>query len=336
MSEKEITQLYSDATEQLQTSSTLAEVQAVEICYLGKKGRLTAILKSLGQLEAQERRVVGKQVNICKNQLMAKLNEKKQQLIKSELQAQIEQEKLDVTLPGRAQSIGTLHPITIVTNRLVSVLAGMGFATTSGPEIEDDYHNFEALNFPANHPARDMQDTFFVEGGLLLRTHTSSAQVRVMEEIQPPIKIIAPGKAFRADEIDATHTPMFHQIEGLYIDKDVSFADLKSVVYAFLEAYFAAKVKIRFRPSFFPFTEPSAEVDLWHNGRWLEVMGCGMVHPRVLEKSNIDSKTYTGYAFGLGIDRLAMLTYGIDDLRDLFSNDIRILAQFKSEQWGGT
>jgi phenylalanyl-tRNA synthetase alpha chain len=330
----DIQQISHHALEALSRCQTLADVQAVEVQYLGKKGELTAILRTLGSLQGDEKRALGQQINQVKSSLIEAFNHKKSELERQVIQAQIDQATIDITLPGRGQSMGTLHPISIVTNRLTTLLAGMGFSVVNGPEIEDDYHNFEALNFPDNHPARQMQDTFFLDDDLLLRTHTSSVQIRTMENQSPPIKIVAPGKAFRADEIDATHTPMFHQIEGLAVDKDLSFSDLKSVVYSLLRHYFCREVKIRFRPSYFPFTEPSAEVDLWHDGQWLEVMGCGMVHPNVLTMAKIDPSEYSGYAFGMGIDRLAMLTYGISDLRDLFSNDIRVLSQFNVEQWG--
>jgi len=334
VTDKDIQQLFDDAINRLNDCQSSADVQTLEIEFLGKKGKLTAILRTLGSLPKQERATIGKDINLAKSKIIAHINEKKEQLDNAAIDKRIEQEKIDITLPGRSQSLGTYHPITLVTKRLVSILAGMGFTSVIGPEIEDDYHNFTALNFPIDHPARDMQDTFFIDDDLLLRTHTSSVQVHIMEQEEPPIKIIAPGKAFRADDIDATHTPMFHQIEGLAIDKDVTFKDLKSTVYTLLKTYFGDDVKIRFRPSYFPFTEPSAEVDLWHEDRWLEVMGCGMVHPNVLTTSGIDPSLYMGYAFGLGIDRLAMLTYGISDLRDLFCNDIRMLEQFTLDRWG--
>ncbi len=331
----DLDKLFHQAMSSLTSCQTLELCQQIDIKYLGKKGLLTAQLRQLGQMPAEDRPAFGQKVNVHKASLTVALQEKKTALEAEAIKAQIANERIDVTLPGRGQTTGSLHPITIVNNRLVSLLSGFGFKVAVGPEVEDDYHNFEALNFPADHPARDMQDTFFTKTGMLLRTHTSSVQIRSMELQKPPIKIIAPGKAFRADTIDATHTPMFHQIEALAVDKDLHFSDLKSLIYALLSHYFGHEVKIRFRPSYFPFTEPSAEVDLWHNDRWLEVMGCGMVHPNVLAMSDIDPEAYTGYAFGLGIDRLTMLTYGVNDLRDLFSNDIRILSQFPSEHWEG-
>lgn len=333
MSDKEIQQLIKQAEAELDASKSVVEIQAIEVGFLGKKGKLTQLMKQLKDLPNDEKRAFGQWVNQAKEVVSSKIAAKKTQCEQAELQAQIDAEVIDLSLPGRELGRGTLHPITIVTNRLVSILAGMGFNTVSGPEIEDDYHNFEALNFPSHHPARDMQDTFFLDNGLLLRTHTSSVQVRTLENSKPPIKIIAPGKAFRADEIDATHTPMFHQIEALAIDETAHFGDLKSVIYTLLKHYFNQEINIRFRPSYFPFTEPSAEVDLWHNGKWLEVMGCGMVHPNVLKASHIDPEQYQGYAFGMGIDRLAMLTFGVNDLRDLFSHDVEVLKQFTTEQW---
>ena len=329
-----IEQLYDKAYFLLDACTSTPDCQALEVAYLGKKGLLTLQLQRLGKMPREDRPAFGQRVNVLKTKLSKAIAQKKEALSEAAMTEQMTNESIDITLPGRGQNMGTLHPITIVTNRLVKILCGLGFSTASGPELEDDYHNFEALNFPPDHPARDMQDTFFTKTGLLLRTHTSSVQIRTLEKTAPPIKVIAPGKAFRADSIDATHTPMFHQIEALAVDTHLNFSDLKSLVYNLLSQYFAEEVKVRFRPSFFPFTEPSAEVDLWHNGKWLEVMGCGMVHPNVLKKSDIDPSQYTGYAFGLGIDRLTMLTYGINDLRDLFSNDVRFLAQFNRECWG--
>lgn len=295
---------------------------------LGKKSALTGLLKQLGQLDATSRPVAGEQINQAKQQIQQAINQHKQALASQALNAKLAQETLDVTLPGRGQPLGSLHPITQTINRIEDFFASIGFSVAQGPEIEDDYHNFEALNIPAHHPARAMHDTFYFSEHTLLRTHTSPVQVRVMEQQAPPIRIICPGRVYRCDS-DMTHSPMFHQVEGLLIDENISFADLKGILQQFLRAFFEQDLRVRFRPSYFPFTEPSIEVDVDRgDGRWLEVLGCGLVHPRVLSLSGIDPEKYTGFAFGMGVERFAMLRYGVDDLRQFFDNDLKFLSQF--------
>ena len=296
--------------------------------YLGKTGRLTELLKSLGGLPAAERPVAGARINEAKGRLEAALERRRQELSDARLARQLAADALDVSLPGRGLAVGGLHPITRTVQRIEALFHSLGFAVADGPEIEDDFHNFTALNTPENHPARSMQDTFYVEGGMVLRTHTSPIQVRYMETHAPPIKIIAPGRVYRVDS-DATHSPMFHQVEGLWIDEQVTFADLKGVLTDFLRRFFERDdLKVRFRPSFFPFTEPSAEIDMGFGDGWLEISGAGQVHPNVLRAVGIDPERYQGFAFGMGPDRLAMLRYGVDDLRLFYENDLRFLRQF--------
>ena len=296
--------------------------------YLGKTGRLTELLKSLGKLPADERPAAGARINEAKTKLESALDRRRDELAAAKLERQLAADALDVSLPGRGSSVGGLHPITRTIQRIETIFHSMGFAVADGPEIEDDFHNFTALNTPENHPARSMHDTFYVEGGMVLRTHTSPIQVRYMEEHAPPIKIIAPGRVYRVDS-DATHSPMFHQVEGLWIDENVSFADLKGVFTDFLRRFFERDdLQVRFRPSFFPFTEPSAEIDMGFEGGWLEISGAGQVHPNVLRSVGIEPERYQGFAFGMGIDRLAMIRYGVDDLRLFFENDLRFLRQF--------
>jgi phenylalanyl-tRNA synthetase alpha chain len=296
--------------------------------YLGKTGRLTELLKSLGGLPAAERPVAGARINEAKGRLEAALERRRQELSDVRLARQLATDALDVSLPGRGLGVGGLHPITRTVQRIEALFHSLGFAVADGPEIEDDFHNFTALNTPENHPARSMQDTFYVEGGMVLRTHTSPIQVRYMETHAPPIKIIAPGRVYRVDS-DATHSPMFHQVEGLWIDEQVSFADLKGVFTDFLRRFFERDdLKVRFRPSFFPFTEPSAEIDMSFGDGWLEISGAGQVHPNVLRAVGIDPERHQGFAFGMGPDRLAMLRYGVDDLRLFYENDLRFLRQF--------
>ena len=308
--------------------NTLEQVKAR---YLGKTGELTGLLKTLGQMSPEERKTIGAHINECKNRFQEAFNAKRDALNEAKLQAQLAAEALDITLPGRGQSEGGLHPVTLTLQRVVELFHGMGFDVSDGPEIEDDFHNFQALNIPANHPARAMQDTFYVENGDVLRTHTSPIQIRYMlDKKNPPIRIIAPGRVYRVDS-DATHSPMFHQAEGLWVEEGVTFADLKAVFTDFIRRFFERDdMQVRFRPSFFPFTEPSAEIDIMgDNGKWLEVGGCGMVHPNVLQNVNIDAEKYTGFAFGIGLDRFAMLRYGVNDLRLFFDNDLNFLKQFK-------
>jgi phenylalanyl-tRNA synthetase alpha chain len=296
--------------------------------YLGKTGRLTELLKSLGGLAAAERPAAGARINEAKGRLEAALERRRQELSDARLARQLAADALDVSLPGRGLAVGGLHPITRTVQRIEALFHSLGFAVADGPEIEDDFHNFTALNTPENHPARSMQDTFYVEGGMVLRTHTSPIQVRYMETHTPPIKIIAPGRVYRVDS-DATHSPMFHQVEGLWIDEQVTFADLKGVLTDFLRRFFERDdLKLRFRPSFFPFTEPSAEIDMGFGDGWLEISGAGQVHPNVLRAVGIDPERYQGFAFGMGPDRLAMLRYGVDDLRLFYENDLRFLRQF--------
>jgi phenylalanyl-tRNA synthetase alpha chain len=296
--------------------------------YLGKAGAVTELLKSLGKLSTAERPAAGAKINDAKARLEAALNARRGALADAKLTTQLAAEALDVSLPGRGHGSGGLHPITRTLERMETLFRSLGFEVADGPEIEDDFHNFTALNTPENHPARSMHDTFYVEGGHVLRTHTSPIQVRYMETHPPPIKIIAPGRVYRV-EGDATHSPMFHQLEGLWIDRDVTFADLKGVFTEFLQNFFERDdLKVRFRPSFFPFTEPSAEIDMSHGDGWLEISGAGQVHPNVLRAVGIDPECYQGFAFGMGPDRLTMLRYGVNDLRAFYENDLRFLRQF--------
>ena len=316
----------------ISSAKNAADIQALRIKYLGKKSDLTELMKQLGQLSAEERPKAGQLINDVKSAIQVLLNEQENQFKTAELNKKLSFEKIDVTLPGRGQqSLGSLHPVTKVRERVVELFSQMGFSVEEGPEIEDDYHNFSALNFVDHHPAKESQDTFYFSDGKLLRTHTSPVQIRVMKNQKPPIRIITPGRVYRRD-YDATHTPMFHQLEGLVVDKNCHFSHLKGLLQNFLNAFFEKEIPLRFRPGYFPFTEPSAEVDIqWNTGtttKWLEVLGCGMVHPNVLENVGIDSQQYTGFAFGIGLERLAMLRYGINDLRMMFENDMRFLTQF--------
>lgn len=318
-------------------AATLETLDALRVGLLGKSGIVTAALKSLGALAPDERKARGAEVNRVKDRLADALVARKQLLEQAELDRRLASEKLDISLPGRDGERGGIHPITRALERISAIFARLGYQRADGPEIEDDWHNFEALNFPPHHPARAMHDTFYFGDGRLLRTHTSPVQIRAMKGRQPPIRIIAPGKVYRSDS-DQTHSPMFHQIEGLLIDETSSFADLKGTLAEFIRAFFERDFEMRFRPSYFPFTEPSAEVDIrWTepdqsgsdgSTRWLEVLGCGMVHPTVLANCGIDPERYTGFAFGLGVERFAMLRYGVSDLRAFFENDLRFLKQF--------
>ncbi|MEP4148527.1 MAG: phenylalanine--tRNA ligase subunit alpha [Halioglobus sp.] len=331
--------LANEAKAAIEAAGDGAALEQLRVDYLGKKGAITALLKGLGKLSAEERPQAGAQINVVKQELQALIGERKASLEAAAVAQQLAAETIDVTLPGRGQSTGGIHPVTRTMERMEAFFSAIGFDVVEGPEIEDDYHNFEALNIPAHHPARAMHDTFYVDEHTVLRTHTSPVQVRVMESQEPPLKIICPGRVYRCDS-DLTHTPMFHQVEGLLIDEHSSFADLKGVIEEFLRVFFERELEVRFRPSYFPFTEPSAEVDIQcvncggdgcrvcsHTG-WLEVMGCGMVHPKVFESSNIDTEKYSGFAFGMGVERLAMLRYGVNDLRLFFDNDLRFLEQF--------
>lgn len=318
----------------------LKALDEVRVNWLGKKGQITDLLKGLGALSAEERPQAGARINVAKQEIQDALDAAKAQLEQAEINRKLAEESVDITLPGRTQAVGGLHPVTRTLERVSAFFTEMGFNVEEGPEIEDDYHNFEALNIPAHHPARAMHDTFYITPTTVLRTHTSPVQVRTMETQAPPIRMICPGRVYRCDS-DLTHTPMFHQIEGLVVDKDVSFADLKGIVQEFLKVFFEKELAVRFRPSYFPFTEPSAEVDIacvicdgcgcrvCKQTGWLEVMGCGVVHPNVFKHAGIDSEQYTGLAFGMGIERLAMLRYGVNDLRLFYENDLRFLEQFR-------
>jgi phenylalanyl-tRNA synthetase alpha chain len=338
---EQIEAILQNAKAEIEAAGNLAELDAVRVRYLGKKGLITEQLKQLGGLPPEQRKSVGQEINRLKQSVTELLETRKVALEKAEAETRLTAGTVDVTLPGRHAQAGGLHPVTRTLRRIERLLAQLGFAVEEGPEIEDEYHNFEALNIPEQHPARAMHDTFYFEGGLLLRTHTSPVQIRVMEQRQPPFRIIAPGRVYRCDS-DLTHTPMFHQVEGLLVDRDVSFADLMGTLDLFLKAFFERDdLKTRYRPSYFPFTEPSAEVDVQcvecsgagcrvcGQTGWLEVLGSGMVHPEVFRYCGIDSEAYTGYAFGMGVERLAMLRYGVNDLRLFFENDLRFLKQFK-------
>ena len=308
-------------------------LEDIRVAYLGKKGTITSQLKQLGTLPGDQRKEAGVEINKAKGQLQQNIQSKREILQKLELDKKLKAESIDITMPGRKIKTANLHPVTRTMNRIVTLFSGLGFETKTGPEIEDDYHNFESLNFPAHHPARTMHDTFWFDDGHLLRTHTSPVQTRAMKHMKPPIKIIAPGRVYRSDS-DQTHTPMFHQVEGLVIGETVTFASLKGVLNQFVNEFFEKDLKIRLRPSYFPFTEPSAEVDVeWQKddgtSGWLEVLGCGMVHPNVLRSGGVDPEKYTGFAFGLGVERFAMLRYGVKDLRQFFENDMAFLKQFK-------
>ena len=334
--------ILSSAQAAVAASTDAGSLDEVRVRYLGKKGELTGLLKGLGKLSPEERPAAGAEINKAKEALQASIATRKTALDDEAINAKLASETIDVTLPGRKADIGALHPVTQVLRRMEDFFQSVGYDVVEGPEIEDDYHNFEALNLPEHHPARAMHDTFYFNPEILLRTHTSPVQVRVMESQKPPIRIICPGRVYRVDPPDPSHLPMFHQVEGLVVDRDVSFADLKGTVIEFLRVFFEKEdLEVRFRPSYFPFTEPSAEVDVQcvhcegagcrvcSQTGWLEVMGSGMVHPRVLEYAGIDSEEYTGFAFGMGPDRLAMLRYGVDDLRHYLDNDLRFLRQFR-------
>ena len=335
----ELEQLTSEALSAVSDAPELRALDEIRVRYLGKTGLFTEQLKQLGKLPKEERPQAGQAINKAKQALQSAIEARKTALEQEALQSRLASERIDVTLPGRGQHSGGLHPVTRTMQRIEEIFASAGFSVAEGPEIEDDFHNFEALNIPAHHPARAMHDTFYFDANMLLRTHTSPVQVRVMQNAEPPLKVIAPGRVYRCDS-DITHTPMFHQVEGFMVDEHVTFADLKGILHAFLKTFFEKDLKVRFRPSYFPFTEPSAEVDMEcvmcggegcrvcsHTG-WLEVLGCGMIHPEVFRHVDIDKEKYTGYAFGMGVERLTMLRYGVNDLRLFFENDLRFLKQF--------
>jgi phenylalanyl-tRNA synthetase alpha chain len=335
-----LAELVTLAAREAADAADVTALDAVRVRYLGKKGALTEQLKALGSLPAEGRRAAGQRINEAKEALQQALEARRRALEKAALEARLGAERVDVTLPGRGRRLGGLHPITRTLDRIERIFAQTGFAVAEGPEIEDDYHNFGALNIPEHHPARAMHDTFYFDAHTVLRTHTSPVQIRVMEREPPPLRIIAPGRVYRCDS-DLTHSPMFHQVEGLMVDEGVSFADLKGILDEFLKTFFEADLAVRFRPSYFPFTEPSAEVDIQcvicggsgcrvcKDSGWLEVLGCGMVHPNVFAAVGVDSERYTGFAFGMGVERLAMLRYGVNDLRLFFENDLRFLGQFR-------
>jgi phenylalanyl-tRNA synthetase alpha chain len=332
-------QLAADARGRIAACADLPALEALKVELFGKKGAITALLKTLGGLAPDERRAAGARINTVRDELAAVLAGRQATLEQAALDAQLAAGRIDVTQPGRGQQPGGLHPVSRARRRIEALFRSAGFSVEDGPEVEDDWHNFEALNIPADHPARAMHDTFYFPDGRLLRTHTSPVQIRAMLREKPPLRMIMPGRVYRCDS-DVTHTPMFHQIEGLVVDEGVSLAHLRSVLHHFVERFFERKLGIRFRPSYFPFTEPSAEVDIecvfcsgqgcrvCKNTGWLEIAGCGMVHPNVLRNVNIDTERYTGYAFGMGIERLAMLRYGVNDIRLYFENDLRFLRQF--------
>ena len=324
-----LNELVANAASEIDAAGDLASLDKVRVRYLGKKGELTERLKGVSQLPKNERPAAGQDINRAKQDVQQRLNARRDVLEAEALEKKLAEDAIDVSLPGRGQDIGGRHPVSRAMLRIEKIFQNAGFGVRTGPEIEDDFHNFTALNIPENHPARAMHDTFYFPGGNLLRTHTSPVQIRSMVKEGVPIRIIAPGRVYRCDS-DQTHTPMFHQVEGLVIDKNVSFANLKAVLHQFVENFFERKAELRFRPSYFPFTEPSAEVDVrWEEGKWLEILGCGMVHPNVLESAGVDPEVYTGYAFGIGVERLAMLRYGVTDLRTFFENDLRFLEQFR-------
>lgn len=340
--EQQIKDLRGRASEAVNSSSNLRELDDVRVKFLGKKGELTGLLRGMSQLTAEERPIVGKLVNDLRRDIEQLIADKNSELKTAELQAKLASEKIDVTLPGRRVHEGHLHPLTLTLNRVKEIFVSMGYSVEEGPEVETDYYNFEALNLPKDHPARDMQDSFYITEEILLRTQTSPVQARTMERHEPntPIRMIAPGRVYRRDDYDASHSPMFTQVEGLVIDEGISFADLKGTLEDFSKKIFGEKTKIRLRPSFFPFTEPSAEVDVscvmchgegckvCQGTGWLEILGAGMVHPDVLKMSGYDPAQVSGFAFGMGIERIAMLTYGLDDMRLLYDNDVRFLKQF--------
>lgn len=331
--------LTDEALTQVSEAQNLTELDKVRVDYLGKKGKITALLKTLGKLSAEERPAAGEKINVSKSIVSEAIQEQRAHFESAAIAEKLRSETIDVTLDGRQGGIGGIHPVTRTLNRIEAIFSSAGYIVEQGPEIEDDFHNFEALNIPSHHPARAMHDTFYVSPSEVLRTHTSPVQVRTMKSQEPPIRVICPGRVYRCDS-DITHTPMFHQVEGLVVDESVSFADLKGTVDQFLKAFFEADVPVRFRPSYFPFTEPSAEVDIQctncsgegcricKNTGWLEVMGCGMVHPNVFGHCNIDTERFSGFAFGMGVERLAMLRYGVTDLRLFFENDLDFLKQF--------
>ncbi|MEZ8142418.1 phenylalanine--tRNA ligase subunit alpha [Enterovibrio norvegicus FF-33] len=326
---QQLEDILSSATAAIESADSVVALDEVRVKYLGKKGELTTQLQALGKLPHEERREAGASINKAKQAVQQAISERKNALESAELEAKLAAESIDVTLPGRRIENGGIHPVTRTIERIESFFGDLGFDVKTGPEIEDAFHNFDALNIAEDHPARTDHDTFFFNPDLMLRTHTSGVQIRTMEESQPPLRFIAPGRVYRND-YDQTHTPMFHQVEGMLVDENVNFAQLKGILHDFLCNFFEEDLEVRFRPSYFPFTEPSAEVDVRRkDGKWLEILGCGMVHPNVLRAVNIDPEKYSGFAFGMGVERLTMLRYGVNDLRAFFENDLRFLKQFK-------
>jgi phenylalanyl-tRNA synthetase alpha chain len=324
----QLQELQTAAIEEINVTAKLEELETLRVKYLGKKGQLSLILRGMGKLTPEERPAVGSLANIVKEEIQNNLEAQKQQLQTAQLAAQIQAETLDVTMPGVSRPLGRVHPLNGTIDRVLDIFVGLGYTVATGPQIETDYYNFEALNTPPDHPARDMQDTFYLPGGNLLRTHTSSVQIRYMENQQPPIRIIAPGRVYRRDTVDATHSAVFHQVELLAVDKGLKFTDLKGTIQEFLQQIFGEDLVVRFRASYFPFTEPSAEVDVQWQGNWLEVMGCGMVDPNVLKAVGYDPEIYSGFAAGFGVERFALVLHQIDDIRRLYSSDLRFLRQF--------
>ena len=338
--QNQISDIRANAVAELAQAINIDTLEALRIKYLGKKGELTAVLKGMGGLSAEERPVVGALANEVREFLENEIETKRAALELGKLNEKMANEKIDVTMPGKRGMVGKIHPLNAVLSQLEDIFIGMGFSISEGPEVEFDYYNFEALNIPQGHPARDTQDTFYIDDNIVLRTQTSPVQIRVMEKQQPPIRIIAPGRVYRSDSVDATHSPVFHQIEGLVIDKGITMADLKGTLEIFVRQLYGEKTKLRFRPHHFPFTEPSAEVDIscfscngsgcriCKNEGWIEILGAGMVHPEVLRRCNIDPEVYSGFAFGIGLERVAMFKYDIDDMRLFYENDVRFLQQF--------
>ncbi len=325
--ETQLETLQQESLAAIAASDSLDALEQLRVGFLGKKGEISKILGGMGKLAAEERPKVGALANVVKDAIQQGLETKREDLQTAHLQAKLESETLDVTMPGTYRPMGRVHPLNSTTDRILDILVGLGYTVESGPEIETDYYNFEALNTPPDHPARDMQDTFYLSSGNLLRTHTSSVQIRYMENNEPPIRIVAPGRVYRRDQVDATHSAVFHQIELLAVDEGLTFTDLKGTVKTFLQEIFG-ELPIRFRASYFPFTEPSAEVDVQWKGRWLEVMGCGMVDPNVLKAVGYDPEVYTGFAAGLGVERFAMVLHQMDDIRRVYASDLRFLRQF--------
>ncbi len=337
---QQLEQIRQSAEQSLKTIDSIAGLEEIRVKYLGKKGELTSVLRGMGQLSAEERPLIGQLANQVRSFIEEELDKTKNKLQQAELEKKLSNETLDVTVPGKKWPVGKTHPLTTVLDELKDIFIGMGFSIAEGPEVEYDYYNFEALNLPKNHPARDTQDTFYINDNIVLRTQTSPMQVRVMEKQQPPIRIIAPGRVFRSDAVDATHSPVFHQIEGLVVDKGITMGDLKGTLEVFVKKLYGEEVKVRFRPHHFPFTEPSAEMDIscfvcggegcrvCKGEGWIEILGCGMVHPKVLKNCGIDPEVYSGFAFGIGLERIVMRRYDIDDLRLFFENDVRFLKQF--------